>query len=80
MMEGMQEQITPEVRRQVAAETGLNEQYLYQCLAGHRDMNPGTARKVERLTKGKVTRQMLCQKTYAEIWPELVKRKASAKA
>lgn len=68
----MDKQLTPEDRRRIASVTGLNEQYLYQCLTGRRDMNPEAARKAEDITNGEVTRQMLCQKTYAGIWPELV--------
>jgi len=79
-MEGMATKFTPDDRRRIAALTGVDEQYLYQCLTGRRDMNPAQARKVEEVTDGEVTRQMLCQKTYAGIWPELAKRRAPARA
>lgn len=72
----MAKHLSPEDRRRIASVTGLNEQYLYQCLTGKRDMNPAAARKAEDATKGEVTRQMLCQKTYAGIWPELVHAQA----
>lgn len=67
----MSTQITPEQRREVAAKVGVHEQYLYQCLTGRRDMNPAEARRVEQESDGLVTRKMLCQKTWAGIWPEL---------
>ncbi len=53
----------------------LNEQYLYQCLTGRRDMNPIEARRVEEMSNGFITRRMLCQKTWLGIWPELVEVK-----
>jgi DNA-binding transcriptional regulator YdaS (Cro superfamily) len=62
---------TPQERRDLAAKAGINEAYLYQCLTGRRDMNPGEARRVETVTKGRLKRQDLCQKTWLEIWPEL---------
>ena len=71
MMAVMENRITPEQRRDIAAAVGLNEQYLYQCLTGRRDMNPAEARRVEAETFGRVTRRMLCQKTWKAIWPEL---------
>lgn len=70
-MASMSKQITPERRREVAELVGVNEQYLYQCLTGRRDMNPSEARRLENETGGEVRRQMLCQKTWKGIWPEL---------
>lgn len=67
----MSTQLTPEQRRDVAAKVGVHEQYLYQCLTGRRDMNPAEARRVEHESDGLITRKMLCQKTWAGIWPEL---------
>lgn len=77
----MTTQITPEVRRTLAAQVGVHEQYLYQCLTGRRDMNPAEARRIEMATAGQLTRQMLCQSTWSGIWPELAEpRKAKATA
>ena len=74
----MTPKITPEQRRYWAEKLGgLNEQYLYQCLTGRRDMNPGEARRIERDSGGVITRQMLCQKTWQEIWPELALQQES---
>jgi hypothetical protein len=72
----MSTQLTPEKRREVAAKVGANEQYLYQCLTGRRDMNPTEARRIEDETGGLVTRKMLCQKTWAGIWRELAEEGA----
>lgn len=69
----MQKQITTDRRKQLAAEHGVNLQYLYQCLTGRRDMNPAEAMRLETESGKELTRQMLCQKTYAGIWPDLVK-------
>lgn len=77
-MASMDKPLTPDARKRLAALTGIDEQYLYQCLTGRRDMNPERARKAEVETKGELTRQMLCQRTYAGIWPELAETKAGA--
>ncbi len=69
----MQKQITTERRRQLAVKHKVNVQYLYQCLTGRRDMNPAEAMRVETESGKELTRQMLCQKTYAGIWPDLLK-------
>lgn len=67
----MSNEITPEKRKHLAEKLGMNEQYLYQCLTGRRDMGPIEARRIERESDGELTRQMLCQKTWRGIWPEL---------
>ena len=79
MIGGMTKQITPEKRRALAAQVGVHEQYLYQCLTGRRDMNPAEARRIEDATRGEVSRRMLCQKTWEGIWPELAKPARKAK-
>ena len=81
----MSTSLTPTERRELAEKLGLNEQYLWQCLAGKRDMNPTTARRLEVETAGRLRRQDLCQKTWRGIWPELTdpaktRRARSAKA
>lgn len=68
----MDKQITPADRRRLAVAHSINEQYLYQCLTGRRDMNPGQARKLEEVTGGELRRWALCQKTWSQIWPELI--------
>lgn len=77
-MRRMSTKLTPEKRKEVAATVGVNDQYLYQCLTGRRDMNPAEAFRIERETDGLVTRQMLCQKTWQGIWPDLNARKQRA--
>lgn len=67
----MSTEITPEVRKRLAEQHGVSEQYLYQCLTGRRDMNPAEARRLEEASGGELTRVALCQKTWAAIWPEL---------
>lgn len=62
---------TPKERRDLATLAGINERYLWQCLTGRRDMGPAEARRVETVTDGLITRQMVCQKTWLGIWPEL---------
>jgi DNA-binding transcriptional regulator YdaS (Cro superfamily) len=65
--------ITADERRQLAEKVGINEQYLYQCLTGRRDMSAIEAVRVEQETDGRVGRKMVCQGSWQSIWPELVK-------
>lgn len=74
----MDQKITSEQRREIAALVGVHEQYLYQCLTGRRDMSPTEARRIEDASGGTLTRQMLCQGTWKGIWPELAEPKAEA--
>ena len=67
--------ITATQRKELAQSLGVNEQYLYQCLSGRRDMNPAEARRLEEASGGKLRRQWLCQGTWRSIWPELAKQK-----
>jgi DNA-binding transcriptional regulator YdaS (Cro superfamily) len=71
-MRRMSKEITPADRRRLAATAGINEQYLYQCLTGRRDMNPAEARRVETVVSGELMRWDLCSKTWHQIWPELI--------
>lgn len=68
--------IPAEERRQLAVKVGINEQYLYQCLTGRREMSAWEAVRVEQETKGAVTRKMVCQASWQSIWPELVEAQA----
>ena len=70
----MNTQIPPDERRQLAEKVGINEQYLYQCLTGRREMSAWEAVRVEQQTDGRVTRQMVCQGSWQSIWPELVEQ------
>ena len=72
----MNTQITPDERRQLAEKVGINEQYLYQCLTGRREMSASEAVRVEQETNGRLNRKMLCQDSWNAIWPELVEAKA----
>jgi DNA-binding transcriptional regulator YdaS (Cro superfamily) len=58
-------------RKQLADQLGLNEQYLYQCLTGRREMDHTVAMNAEIETGGVLKRQMLCQKTFKGVWPDL---------
>lgn len=62
--------MTPQERKELAAKVGVNEQYLYQCLTGRRDMDPVEAIRIERDSGGRVTRFDLCRRRGADIWPE----------
>lgn len=66
------DQFTPEARRQMAAEIGCNERFLYQCLTGRNAMQPLDAVRVEVQTQGKLRRWHVRPKDWHLIWPELV--------
>jgi len=68
--------ITADERRCLADKVGINEQYLYQCLTGRRDMSAIEAVRVEQETAGRVGRKMVCQGSWRSIWPELAKDEA----
>jgi DNA-binding transcriptional regulator YdaS (Cro superfamily) len=68
----MNTQISPDERRQLAEKVGINEQYLYQCLTGRREMSAWEAVRVEQESEGRLTRKMVCQGSWQSIWPELV--------
>ena len=72
----MNTQITPDERRQLAQKVGINEQYLYQCLTGRREMSASEAVRVEQASEGRLTRKMVCQASWQAIWPELVEVRA----
>ena len=68
----MNTQIHPEERRELAEKVGINEQYLYQCLTGRREMSASEAVRVEQETGGRLNRKMVCTASWADIWPELI--------
>ncbi|MGO4326758.1 transcriptional regulator [Cupriavidus sp. 2TAF22] len=57
----------------LAAELGVSQQNISNWVKSGipQDKRPVIARKLERLTGGRVTRQMVCPDDWAEIWPEL---------
>ena len=55
----MNTQIAPDERRALAEKVGMNEQYLYQCLSGRREMSAWEAVRIEQESGGKITRKML---------------------
>jgi DNA-binding transcriptional regulator YdaS (Cro superfamily) len=72
----MEKKITPTRRRELAAQFGLSEQYLYQCLAGIASMDAAKAMQLELSTNGELRRVDLCQGRAHLIWPELARRQA----
>ena len=72
----MNTQIAPDERRALAEKVGMNEQYLYQCLSGRREMSAWEAVRIEQESEGKITRKMLCQGSWKSIWTELVEAQA----
>lgn len=79
-MRNMIKTLPTEKRKALAVKLGLSDPYLYQCLRGLRDMNPIDARRIEVESKGAIKREMVCQKTWQGIWPELEKRQKSKEA
>ena len=51
----MIQQNTPAMRRVIADATGLNEQYLYQCLSGRADLAADRCPDVERASRAQIT-------------------------
>lgn len=77
-MSAMDTNLTPESRKALAQTLGLNEQYLYQCLTGRRQMKAGEALRCERDSGGAISRKQLRQRDWQAIWPELAEVKAGA--
>ena len=74
----METNLTAARRRELADLHKVNEQYLYQCLTGRRDMGPAEAMRLEIASDGELTRAMLCQRTHVAIWPAAVDLKIAA--
>lgn len=64
--------ITPQERKRLADITGVNEQYLYQCLTGRAHMEAKEASRVERETELALRRWDLRTTDWHLIWPELI--------
>lgn len=64
--------ITASERQKLATELHLNEQYLYQCLTGRKDMRTDEAVRVERDSGGKLRRWHLRSNDWWLHWPELI--------
>lgn len=64
--------ISARERRRLAEVAGVDEQYLYQCLTGRRDMDAAEARRVEAVTGHAIRRCHVRQRDWHLIWPELV--------
>lgn len=64
--------ITPQERKRIADELGINEQYLYQCLTGRAHMEAKQAAAIEKSTGGVLRRWDVRTKDWHEIWPELI--------
>lgn len=75
-MSCMATNITPDQRREFARRAQLNEQYLYQCLTGRRDMSADEAIRVEKALGGDLTRKELCPNVWKKRWPELADKPA----
>lgn len=63
--------ITAQERKRLAQKAGVDEQYLYQCLTGRRNMDAAEARDVETVLDGELMRWDLRPKDWFRIWPEL---------
>lgn len=67
----MEQAISPKERVELAELAGINEQYLYQCLTGRRDMEATEAVRVERATGHRLRRWQL-RRNWHLTWPELI--------
>lgn len=68
----MDDVISPKERAQIAEMVGLDDQYLYQCLSGRKDMKPKEAVRVERESGGRLRRWHLRRSDWHQTWPELI--------
>lgn len=59
-------------RKAIAAQHGVDEQYLYQCLTGRSSMHPAEAVRLERATGGRIRRWQVRRADWHLIWPEVV--------
>lgn len=75
----MEIQITPTRRKELAQIHSVNADYLYQCLTGRRDMKNAEAMRIETESNGELTRQMLCQSSYMDVWPDLKPKEQAEK-
>lgn len=64
--------ITAAERQALAAQLGMHEQYLYQCLTGRKDMRTDEAVRVERDSGGRLRRWHLRTNDWWKHWPELI--------
>lgn len=64
-------EITTKRRKELCREHGLSDDYIYQCIAGIRQMRSKEAVRIERITRGEITRQMLRRYDYWLVWPDL---------
>lgn len=65
-------EITPTERRELAELTKVDEQYLYQCLSGRKDMKVHEAVRVERESGFRLRRWQLRRNDWWLNWPELI--------
>lgn len=56
----------------LAAQLGISEQYLYQCLTGRKAMKPEEAVRIERASERRLMRWDLRPADWHRIWPELI--------
>ncbi len=73
----MAHKIDPTTRAKCALAAGINEQYLYQCLTGKRDMDAALAVHVEKTSDGALKRTQL-RKDWRNVWPELAEASEAA--
>lgn len=64
--------LSPADRRTLAEQAGVDEQYLYQCLTGRKDMKTNEAVRVERVTERRLRRWHLRRNDWWQHWPELI--------
>lgn len=58
-------------RKELCKQHGLSDDYVYQCLAGIKNMATDEAVRIERLTNGEISRSMLRRNDYWLHWPDL---------
>ena len=64
--------MTSEQGKALAEALRVDEQYLYQCLSGRKDMKPAEAVRIERESEQRLRRWQLRQSDWHLIWPDLI--------
>jgi DNA-binding transcriptional regulator YdaS (Cro superfamily) len=64
-------------RKAIADANGVDEQFLYQCLTGRKQMRADEAVRLEQATNRRVLRWQLRMHDWHLIWPELIDEAAS---
>lgn len=64
--------VTPQERAEIAKASGVDDQWLYQCLTGRKEMAGPTALVVESVSGQRIRAWHLRQRSWWKHWPHLI--------